>query len=143
MRIIVPKVITEEEAIHISSSNIHRGSNNVGDFPSVKKVMGIIDELVAPISWKAPTYITVEKNGKHDWHVDTGGEYGSKGFMDWCDYGASIMLNDDEDSGCLEYRDGLQVKNYLDLVIHSSDVEHRVVGNKGKRVTLLLFVGNA
>ena len=78
----------------------------------------------------------------HPWHIDTGGDYGSEGHMMWCDYGCSILLNDKDTSGFLEYRDGTKIlpkEHYCSLAMHSSDVEHRAYTD-GTRETLLCFV---
>ena len=76
--------------------------------------------------------------GNEKWHVDTG----VKNHMIWCDYGCSVLLTNDENSGFLEYRDGtkfLPEEHYCGLAIHGSDVEHRV-GHGANRVTFLAFL---
>ena len=139
MRIFLPNVITAEEA------KILRGDLQLGTEASseiVGEVKKVINRILHDINWKPPSYIRIEKGRKHKWHVDTGGSYGSKGHMQWCGFGCSLLLTDDEDAGYLEYRDGTKLlpkEHFCGLAIHSSDIEHKVPKNK-TRVALLLFL---
>ena len=143
MKKIIPNIITVEEAKIIIDNGMSI-TNNSFHHPVISKIENIIESELGEIEWSKPTYKRVEgKPGtfrglRHNWHVDTG----SNGHMLWCDYGGSILLNDKDTSGFLEYRDGTKIlpkEHYCSLAIHSSDVEHRVY-DKGSRQTLLLFL---
>ena len=139
MRIFLPNVITAEEAKILRETNIKKGEAR----EIVEEIKRIIDTVSFHINWKKPSYIRIEeKTSGHKWHVDTGGSYGSKGHMQWCGFGCSLLLTDDEDAGYLEYRDGTKLlpkEHYCGLAINSSDIEHKVSKNK-TRVALLLFL---
>jgi hypothetical protein len=141
MKTYIENVITEEEANSISTLS----GTFLTDHPIVSKIKGVIEQEVGEeLDWKKPSDLRIERNGKHDWHVDTGGAYNNPdAFMKWCDYGCSVLLHDHEDPGFIEYRDGTKLKNYLGLVIHSSDVEHKITSYSGERLTLLAFVRKA
>jgi len=136
MRAYIENVITQEEAKSIL--HLKDDLSALYENPVVLRVKDIIEKKVGLIDWEPPTYMRVEENGKHDWHIDTG--YKPPGHMKWCEYGCSILLNEDKDSGFLEYRDDIKLNNYLGLAIHSSDVEHRISPYKGIRETFLVFV---
>ena len=145
----LPNIITPEEAELLKNINIDKNKRD-NDHPLILKIRNVIDEAIKNppkfwhgANWDSPSYIRTERHGKHGWHVDTGGEYGTKGHMEWCDFGCSILLTDDEKAGYLEYRNGnklLPKEHYCGLAIHSSDVEHRVVDATIERHTLLSFV---
>ena len=134
MRKLIKNVITADEA----ASMVMVG-NKYHTLPVMKKIKDTINKEVGPIDWDPPTYMLIEECRQHEWHVDTG----SNNHMTWCDYGISILLNDKEESGKLEYRDGTKIDNYLHMAIHSSDVEHRVADNKGTRQVFLAFIRKA
>ena len=141
MKVHLPNVITPDEA-KILREDIHLKS--VASSEIIKEVKRVINRTLFHINWRPPSIIRVERgrpNG-HKWHVDTGGDYGSKGHMQWCSWGCSLLLTDDEDAGHLEYKDGTKLlpkEHFCGLAIHSSDIEHKVSKNK-TRVALLLFL---
>ena len=156
MKKVIPNVLTEKEAKYIIEEsrkrNFSTNSLNSVNGPSYKesdkeknifkKIRNIIENEIGAIDWQKPSYVRVERNGKHGWHFDTGakaGNYGKGGHMQWCDYGCSILLTQG-DCGELEYRDGTKLNHYLDLAIHTSDEEHRITKYKGERVTILAFM---
>jgi hypothetical protein len=104
--------------------------------PAIGKVLNVIQTLFKNI--EEPSYLKIESNNKgYDWHVDTG----NNNHMAWCNYGCSILLTNDFEGGLLEYKDGLAYKHYLDMLIHKSNVPHRIseaIGNK--RYVLLFFL---
>jgi len=136
MREFIPNVITADDARFLVG--IPHGKNKKIDHPSFEKIKAAV-ELVAPdADWSPPAFYRVEKRHKLPWHFDTG----THNHMTWCRYGCTILLVNDEDAGYLEYRDGHRLnydKHFCGLAIHSSDVEHRTVHNKG-RVTFLAFL---
>ena len=140
-RIFLPNIITPEEAKVLRDTPHLNTKESLEIIDEVKRV---VDRTLYHINWKSPSIIRVEMGikGGHKWHVDTGGDYGSKGHMQWCSWGCSILLTDDEDAGHLEYRDGTKLspkEHFCGLAIHSSDIEHKVSKNK-TRVALLLFL---
>ena len=139
-RIFLPNIITPEEAKVLRDTPHLNTKESLEIIDEVKRV---VDRTLYHINWKSPSIIRVEqKPNGHPWHVDTGGDYGSEGHMMWCDYGCSILLNDKDTSGFLEYRDGTKIlpkEHYCSLAMHSSDVEHRAYTD-GTRETLLCFV---
>ena len=141
MKTYIENVITVEEANNIKTLS----GTSLSEHPVVLKIKGVIEKVVGEkLDWTKPSYLSIERNGNHDWHVDTGGAYNNPdAHMKWCDYGCSILLQDHEDPGFLEYRDGTKLKNYLGLAIHSSDVEHKVSSYNGERLTFLAFVKKA
>ena len=142
LRKFIPNIITPEEAVILYK----RGSHfQMGEFPEIiDRIKKVIEENITPdiADWNKPSIIRIENNiGGHKWHIDTGGDYGTKGHMMWCAYGASLLLVDDEDAGYLEYRDGTKLlpkEHFCGLSLHSSDIEHKVTENKTRR-TLLIF----
>ena len=106
------------------------------DNPIIEKIKSGIEDVIGKVVWEPPSYMRLEhRNRGHEWHVDTG----NRGHMPWCNYGCSILLKEDGDVGYIEYRDESRIHNYLDLIIHSSDVEHRVEKNKD-RIAFLCFI---
>ncbi len=105
------------------------------------------DELIEPIvdqvrqyvrvGTQYPAYCVVEANpAGHDWHTDTG----NSKHMLWCNYSASILLTppDQFEGGTFHTRDE-SYTHYLDMLLYSSDVEHRVDPHTGDRRALLMF----
>jgi hypothetical protein len=142
MRLLIPNIITPEEAKNILRWPPKK-HNRSKDIPAVLKIREVIESTVGEIDWSKPTRIEVipESHAYLPWHVDTGGAYGSEGHMAWCDYGCSLLLNDKDTSGYLEYRDSkvLSKEHFCSLALHSSDIEHRVI-NDGTREVILFFV---
>ena len=135
-KILIPNIITPEEAIFLKENNI-KNSKEIVD-----KIKKIIEEKISPdiAIWDEPSRISIERNRSngHPWHVDTG----SSNHMLWCAYGASILLTDDDRAGYLEYRDGTKIlpkEHYCSMALHSSDVEHRVEQNSS-RIAFLSFL---
>ena len=139
-KIFLPNVITPEEAKILREDKRLKSSESSEIIEEVKRV---IDRTLFYINWRPPTRITLEvKPSGHKWHVDTGGDYGSKGHMQWCSWGCSLLLTDDEDAGHLEYKDGTKLlpkEHFCGIAIHSSDIEHKVESN-GARITLIAFI---
>lgn len=137
MREFIANVITADEARFLVG--IPRGKNPEIDHPCFEKIKAAIAEVAPDANWDPPAFYRVEQKGRnHDWHVDTG----TRNHMAWCRYGCSILLANTEDAGYLEYRDGYQLnhdEHFCGLAIHSSDIEHRTVHNKG-RMTFLAFL---
>ena len=123
-RIFLPNIITPEEAKVLRDTPHLNTKESLEIIDEVKRV---VDRTLYHINWKSPSIIRVEqKPNGHPWHVDTGGDYGSKGHMMWCNWGGSLLLTDDEGAGHLEYRDGTKLspkEHFCGLAIHSSDVE--------------------
>ena len=139
MRLFLPNIITPEEADALASFQSTK-KDEAEEHTVFKKIRGVIDSHI-PTDWSSPSYSRVEKAVSHNWHVDTGGEKGSKGHMSWCSYGCSVLLTNTKDAGYLEYRDGkklLPEEHYCGLAIHSSDVEHRT-SQDGGRITFISF----
>ena len=143
MREFIPGVITPDEARYLVNLKERGEEKDLSiDHAPVKKIHDTINSLVN-VSWNLPTYTRIESLSKmgHDWHVDTG----NNNHMSWCNYGCSILLTDNPEAGCLEYRDGHKLdaeKHYCGLAIHSSDVEHRT-NHSGTRITYLAFLSGA
>lgn len=136
MKKLIPDVLTPEDRDDLlklpAGNRIHTG-------PVIEKIKAIIELEVGPVLWEPPTYMRLEKRVRsHPWHVDTG----TNNHMMWCEYGCSILLEDgtDREVGCIEYRDGTIVRNYLSLAIHDSKEEHRVTDHKRERKTFLCFL---
>ena len=145
MKQLIKDIITPEEASYLI--DLTSGEKISVKHPTIKKdlidkIKGVINDLVQ-VSWKQPSYIKLECNRQkpHNWHLDTG----SRNHMTWCSYGCSILLNDREGAGYLEYRDGTVIEaedHYCSLAIHSSDEEHRTIHEPNKRTTLLVFLAS-
>ena len=137
MREFIPYIITADDARYLVG--LPSGKNKKIDHPSFEKIKETIASVAPKANWSSPAFYRVEKKGKqHPWHVDTG----TRNQMAWCRYGCTILLVNDEDAGYLEYRDGHQLnydEHFCGLAVHSSDVEHQTVHNKG-RVTFLAFL---
>ena len=139
-RIFLPNIITPEEAKILREDRLLK---TVASSEIIEEVKRVINRTLYHINWRTPTRIGIEiKPSGHKSQVDTGGDYGSKGHMQWCSWGCSLLLTDDEDAGHLEYKDGTKLlpkEHFCGLAIHSSDVEHCVPKNK-TRIALLLFL---
>jgi hypothetical protein len=139
MRSVTKNIITADEAESLISGRLPAIS--VVGHSVLDKIKAAVEEVVGAVSWRSPSYALIggRKTG-HDWHCDIGAE-DKPGFQDirWCRWGCSILLRDRGDVGYIEYRDGSKIHNYLDLVIHSSDVEHRVPASED-RVVFLCFI---
>ena len=137
MREFIPNVITADEARFLVG--IPHGKNQKIDHPCFEKIKAAIAEVAPKANWSPPAYYRVEKNGKqHPWHVDTG----TSNHMAGSSYGCSILLTNNEDAGYLEYRNNHKLnydEHFCGLAIHSSDIAHRTVHNKG-RITFLAFL---
>ena len=135
MRILIPNVITPEEAKLLKDKGENFGGQIVID--KIKKI--IEANIPEYISWDKPSMARIERHPiGHRWHKDKGND----NHMSWCAYGASILLTDSKRAGYLEYKDGLKLlpqDHYCSLALHSSDVEHRVEENKD-RVAFLSFL---
>ena len=136
MRWCIPQVVTYEEA----EALIMATPTTTATHPTVDILRQAVENVLGPCCWSRPSYMKVERNGTHDWHVDTGGTLGSDGHMPWCAFGCSLLLRAGPSVGSLEYRDGTNIARPFDLAIHSSDVEHRVSPYTGERIVWLAFL---
>ena len=128
----IKNVLTDDQAADISSRLGPR------DFfePKIEALVTIIRQYVR-VGTQHPAYCTVEKKSEgHDWHRDTG----NSNHMTWCTYSASIVLTPPKlfPGGTFHTRDE-SYNHYLDLLLYSSDVEHRVDPHEGDRRVLLMF----
>ena len=88
-------------------------------------------------------YRTESKPEGHGWHIDTG----NKGHMKWCEVGVSLLLQDGDTGGELQYKESensesiskVEKKVYT-LYAHTSNVYHMVTPHTGKRIALLMFI---
>lgn len=128
----IPKVLSKTKAQTIGKLIAKREFTEPLIEPLVHRVSSIVD-----ISLAHPAYAKVEhKHDGHPWHTDTGNQQ----HMSWCRWTATVLLTDTFEGGELFFRNLKgPVDNYLNLLIYSSDEEHRVNPHEGDRHVLLMF----
>ena len=130
----ISRVVTEDHARHIASKVGPRDLFEPAIRPLITTVMGVVGVCI-----NYPAYCVVERKPEgHDWHTDKG----NRDHMEWCRYSASVGLSPPSDytGGCFYTRDEPH-QHYLDMLLYSSDVEHRVDPHEGDRRVLLMFFG--
>ena len=141
MRKIYRSIITKEEAEilkKLENARLLETQNSV-----IKKIVNKLKEdFNFTIKEKSYSYIEKYPRG-HGWHIDTGNE----GHMQWCEVGASILLEEPKSGGDTYYGDDIngtnKVKsdrNLYDLIAHTSDEYHIVEPHEGNRTVFLLFI---
>jgi hypothetical protein len=125
--------------------------------PVVQRAYEFVKENYSPkLSLSLPSYVSTEDmpNG-HQLHDDRGVSYNKGiasvndgGHMKWCRHSASVLLSPaSEFTGGEFYYGSIDIPHvsphdqYLGLSYHSSDEKHGVTPHDGKRVMLLLFMG--
>ena len=135
MKLLIPHVMSSDHAEELSEGAHQR------DFfePLIEPITQKVSEHVE-VDFSHPSYCEVQHYPTgHGWHKDTG----NFNHMDWCGYTASVLLTPPEDfaGGKFYFEDEDEpIINYLDLLIYSSDVVHRVTPHGGNRRVLLLFM---
>jgi hypothetical protein len=141
MRVIVPGVITAEEAASLASTV---GYLDWGD----DRLVGILERVreIAPVSLCEGSYVRVEQRPDGcPWHQDTG----TAGHMGWCRYTAGILLVSPSGftGGGFYFCDepDKPLFHYCDLLVWSGgdDNVHCVSRNSGERIALLMFFGGS
>lgn len=152
MRVLIPDVITKEEAdwlIQGGSIRSHRFNNDI-----VKKVVARIQETL-PVVVGKPSYWSVER--KPDGHIphydgcrpDPEGGF-KPNHMPWCQYSSVVLLSDPSsfDGGVFSFFDPDEDHKedlYLSLLLYSSGAgnspqKHQASAHKdGDRHVLLMF----
>jgi hypothetical protein len=134
MRCFIENVITKDNAIKLMPGK--QDFNN----PIIIRVLNKIEDIIGKRNCTDPSYTVVEQgeNG-HNWHTDIGtGEH-----MEWCNYGASILLKKSRD-GLFRYKNPnkeyTQNEHYLNAIVHSNDQWHMVEKSTKGRTVLLMFL---
>ena len=137
MRWDFPGVLTPPEAASLAADVGYLGFDD-------PRLAGIVSKVrdVAPVMLSAPSYVRVEQNkAGHPWHCDRG----ARDHMRWCRYSGGCLLvpPDRFTGGGFYFRDRGPVFHYLDFLFWDSDQdnEHRVAGNSGERICLIMFFG--
>jgi len=146
-RWLISNIITVKEAEEFLSDYSGKQPFN---HPVIHRICEAFKRVVsATILPDSPGYWRVEeRNQGHVEHVDTGRQRTKpKGHMEWCKYGASILLTPPTafKGGRFSYtNNGVETlspeKHYLSAAVHTSDEFHRIEANTGGRVALLLFL---
>jgi len=123
------------ESIQDYSRHSLRDPNN-----TIQKILSEISKDF-DFAIKDESYWLIESRPSgHEWHKDTG----SENHMQWCEVGCSMLLSGDFEGGKTLYREGEDVvavtRNTYELLVHTSDLEHKVEPSSGKRKVLLLFI---
>ena len=157
MRVLIPNILTEEEATKILSLSYNR-SITIWDQPLINNLLLKLSPHLPPnktINRTKPSYWRVERDWDrgHQWHYDGCKKEGDKfipNHMSWCGYSASILLTPPAqfsggtfkfDNPPQEHRED----HYLSAVLYSSGADndpqlHMVEPYTGNRAVLLMFL---
>tara|TARA_R100000322_G_C5404624_1_gene182246 strand:- start:296 stop:799 length:504 start_codon:yes stop_codon:yes gene_type:complete len=153
MRKLYKNFLTKEEAESLINDRIgYSATKKIKqvDNPIIEKVINkLIEDFNCKI--KDESYVNIETTRPtgHGWHLDTGrSEKIPVGHMEWCQVGATLLLQEAEDGGGSTYyaddhkeTNKVKVNRALyDLCAHTSDEWHMVEGTSGGRIVLLLFI---
>ena len=151
MRKVIKNVITQKDADLLPPPRLQHIKLKGTENPTILKVLAAIFRETGlrtkDLHDMSYTKVSHQPEG-HSWHNDLGqGKPGGPAHMDWCRFGASLLLTDGFTGGTFWYKDdwgeGLQtpvVRNKFDLVIHDSNQIHSVSPSQGNRVALLFFI---
>jgi|TARA_R110000744_G_scaffold161677_4_gene278257 hypothetical protein len=134
MRKIIKNILTASEA-----ESIQLSQQLNFDHPLVERIVSVMRNHAPAATITPMSYARVERKADgHDWHCDTG----DTGHMMWCAFSASVLLTKDFVGGYFEFKDGARHRHYLDMLLFSSDEQHRVLPHGGgDRLALLVFLG--
>ena len=151
MRKLIKNAITQEDADLLPPPKLQHIKLKAIENQTILKVLGAIfkETGLRTKDLHDMSYAKVSHQPEgHSWHNDLGqGKPGGPAHMDWCRFGASLLLTDGFTGGAFWYKDDweassqtLVARNKFDLVIHDSNQIHSVSPSQGNRVALLIFI---
>ena len=144
MRKIYRNFITEKEAQDlISDKDILHNACSFSSGAGKDIMSRVITEIENDFNFtiKSTSYYRTEQFAQgHVWHMDNEAPGN-------CEVAGSILLRDCETGGDTYYADDSNGKNQIksdrniyDLIVHNSDVWHKVEPNSGERIVLVFFI---